>query len=128
MGSDESRRGTLDYSNIEMMRGLKVLVARKHILELCKDGQDALTTLTHKRDSQGNTMERRKAVNVAAALLSSETALASDELNVHLHRQCCQLVRYVNAKARKITRKQVLNFTTELMRTTGEWEEVTAEV
>lgn len=120
--------GTLNYSDSEMMKGLRVLLTRKRILELCKDAQDALTTHTIKRDFHGNTMESRKAVDIAAALLAYQTALAEDELNVHLQRRCSQMIRYVNRSANAMTHKQILDFTTELVRTAGNWEEVTTEV
>lgn len=125
---ERSRAGTLDYSNQQMARCVKILLRRKRILELCKDAEDALAGHAHNRDYHGQLLERRRAVNRAAALLSYEAALTLDELNVHLQRKCSQLTHYINHSARTITRHQILVFATELVNSTGKWQDVSDEV
>jgi Ca2+-binding EF-hand superfamily protein/RNA-binding protein YhbY len=120
--------GSLDYDDQEMMKGLEVLLTRKHVLQLCKDGEDALTEHTRKRDFRGQMVEGRKKVDRPAALIAYEAALAEDETNVHIHRKCTLLAQHVNHTSSKLTKEQILDFTTNLVKHEGEWEEVTAEV
>jgi len=120
--------GTLDLDDPEMMTDLEVLLGRMRVLQACKAAEAALTKHTRQRDFRGQMVEGRKAIDRPKALFAYESALEEDESNLHLQRKQEMLSRRVNRASRKLTKRQLLDFTTELVKHEGEWEEVTTEV
>lgn len=102
----------------------EVVLARekRDILIWCKKAEEALSKMT------SDLIPKRKSVSLTKGLRLYEEALRLDETNPRLQDRVDALTKQFNAAAKQLEREKIRVFATQLLKYSGDWSEVTAEV
>ena len=102
----------------------EVVLARekRDILVWCQKAEEELSNKTT------DLVPKRKATNRTKALRCYEEALRLDETNPRLQERVKTLTKRFNRATKELDKQKIRVFATQLMKCSGEWEEVTGQV